>query len=290
MDDGFSLSPEMAAAAVFYAAVLTAIGACASRFLIASRLSFESRLHLERSAASIGLTAAAVACLALGLRAWTHTLAAFGLTEAFDWQNIQLIAVESRWGQSWIRQAAAGLGMLVTFAAVKAAFKGGWALAALAVALTIVTLPLTGHAAGSPGRLAVHAAHITGAGLWLGSLAVLRFDASRMTHNRPDLAAFRAFAGVAMTGVAVLVVSGLVVSSLYVGEPSHLASSAYGRTLLLKVCVVLSAGWCGYRNWRDLHGDAASRPNLVTARVTQELTFGIVVVILTGVLTGLPQP
>jgi copper transport protein len=213
------------------------------------------------------------------------------LAESLDWQNIRLIAVESRWGQSWIRQAAAGVAMLATFGTVKASLKGGWGLAVLAVALMILTLPLTGHAAGSIGRQAVHAVHVTGAGLWLGSLAVLRFDASRTPKGRAtDLSAFHAFAGVAMTGVAVLVLSGLVVSSLYVGTPSHLVSSAYGRTLLLKVALVLGAVWCGYRNWRDLHGTAPSPPISVPRRVTQELLFGTLVVIVTGVLTGLAHP
>ena len=103
--------------------------------------------------------------------------------------------------------------------------------------------------------------------------------------------------------------SGLVVSSLYVGAPAHLLGSVYGRTLMVKLALVAGAAWCGYLNWRDLHGTStairigrhktedltgtrgASRaPLSVPQRVTRELTLAMLVILVTGALTNLAHP
>ncbi len=39
-------------------------------------------------------------------RAWTHTFVAFGLPDALAWENIRVVALESRWGASWQVQCA----------------------------------------------------------------------------------------------------------------------------------------------------------------------------------------
>ena len=290
MDEGFSLSPEMAAGALLYGAILAAIGACAARWLIAPRLDAHEARHLERSAATIGLASAALAVLAQVLRAWTHTIAAFGLADAFVWENVRLIAIESRWGQSWLQQSAAAIVALAAFAAVRRQITGGWLFASFAAVAAAVTLPLIGHAAGSLPRMTVHAAHVLGGGLWIGTLTVLRHDVMRGDTPPDRFAALRGFALVAVTGVAILVIAGLLASSNYIGGFTPLVSGAYGRALILKVCIVLGALTCGYFNWRDLHGLRAPVHDALTRRVSLELALGVIVVAITGVLTELPHP
>lgn len=288
MGADFSLSPEMAAGAVYYGAIIAAVGACAVRFFLASALLHpDARDRLERAAAASGVAAVLVAFAAQLLRAWTHTLAAFGLADALVWSNLRLIAIESRWGGDWKIQLTATAAALLAAIAVRRRLPGAWIAFAVAVLAMCATLPIIGHAAGSPGRVILHAAHVTGAGVWLGSLAVLY----RSARGSGDLTALRMFSTTAFSGSATVFLSGLIASSLYVGTATHLIDSAYGRVLLLKIALVVGAASCGFRNWRHLHGRAnAAKWDKTLGTVRLELAFGIAIVAVTGILTELPHP
>jgi putative copper export protein len=87
-----------------------------------------------------------------------------------------------------------------------------------------------------------------------------------------------------------IAISGLLASSIYVGSPAQLASSLYGRTLVLKLACVAGAAICGALNWRDLHRAPTASPATVIRRVTVELAFGTAAVAVTGALAELPHP
>ncbi len=88
---------------------------------------------------------------------------------------------------------------------------------------------------------AVGLIHLTAASIWIGGLAF--FGAVYLPAVRsvaPDAvrpAAVR-FSRIALIAVGALVLTGLIQGWLYVGAPSALASSSYGRTLLVKLIVV----------------------------------------------------
>jgi putative copper export protein len=283
-----SLSLEMAAGAVYYGALIAAVGSCAVRWSLVPALPRPSaRQHLERTSAALGLSAVALASAALLLRAWTHTAAAFGAREAFAWSNLHAIAIESRWGGRWQAQVAATALALLSAIAVRRRLPGAWVAFAAAALAMCGTLPLIGHAAGSVARIVLHAGHVLGAGLWIGSLSVLYADARRAGH----LAAFRLFSTTALAGVAIVVLTGLIAASLYVGTLGNLAGSTYGRILAVKLVLVAGAAACGFRNWRRLHRGADEATVDGTRRTVRlELLFALAVVAATGILTELPHP
>jgi copper transport protein len=179
----------------------------------------------------------------------------------------------------------AALGCLVTFASTAGGRRAVWVAAAIASVGLAFSITTTGHAAGAPPRMVMHTAHVLGAGMWLGTLAMLM--AIRGGFEPSERAGlFRAFSAVAFGGAAVLAVSGLAATYLYVASPSALWTTGYGRTLLAKIALVLGAASCGYLNWRSINGgrDEPGRP------VTVELLLAVSIVAATGLLTELEHP
>ena len=199
---------EAAAKAVLYAALLSALGASAARWLLLPRV---RRLvdaavidGLERSLRRVGLVAATVVVFALVLRAWTHTVAVSGLADSWRWESIRLVTIESRWGSSWQMQGIAACVWVLAHGAIRVGRKTGWLLATLAGIGFCFTWTLSGHAAGVPSRMLLHALHMLGAGVWLGTLSALLV--SNVTAGRVGL--LRSFAPVALSGAAVVALTG----------------------------------------------------------------------------------
>lgn len=291
MDEGFGISPEMLAKAACYAALLAAAGACSVRWLIAPRLAdASSGRGLTQSAARVLLFAALTTLVAVLVRAWTHTVSAFGFDESFVWENLRLIALESRWGRGWSWQAAAALLMFIVSLGVATGSKVAWRLATLSAAGLLTAVPLVGHAAGEPTRVALHSAHLAGASLWIGTLFVLFVDFLRRGSGT---APFQIFAPVALTGVTTIALSGLVAASLYIHSPAALFGTAYGRTLLVKVALFAGAAGYGFMNWRRMQRVSAGEAladRTFGPTVARELLLAAALVLVTGILTELPNP
>ncbi len=294
MDEGFGISPEMLVKAAGYAAWMAAAGACAVRWLIVPRLaprSYPDAAGLLHSAATTLVAASAVALGAVLLRAWAHTVAAFGYEESFVWENIRLIALESRWGEGWSWQALAAGATFISSLAVKMGWGWGWMLASVAVAASGAAIPLVGHAAGDGARMALHAAHLAGGGLWIGSLFVLFVD---LVRRRRGTEPFELFAPVALTGSSIIVLSGLIAAALYVGTAASLFGTSYGRTLLVKVALFAGAAAYGFVNWRRLQQVSDGRRTIAHREMAgtagRELAIAAALVVATGILTELPNP
>jgi putative copper resistance protein D len=238
---------------------------------------------MERSVALVALAAGAVALGVSVLRVWTHAVAVFGFEDARSWDTLRLIAVQSRWGQNWRYQAIAA--SIYTVACAATVWRREfWPTATLAVVGFTATIPLLGHAAGDPARMAVHMLHVLGAGVWLGALAVVLLLRS---PKRIRFLILHRFAPIALPGVAVVVGAGLIASWYYVGAISNLWITTYGRVLVLKTMLVAGISVCGYVNWqrlRRLGGEAA------LSTVVLEATLAGAVVIVTGFLTEIGHP
>ncbi|MGA3236309.1 MAG: CopD family protein [Bryobacteraceae bacterium] len=293
---------EASAKALLYASLLVGIGASAARWLLLRRAIAELGADLvpaiEQSVARIALGAASLALAACGLRVWTHTVAAFGFDGARSWDTLRLIALHSRWGQSWGIQFIAALVFMAACAATvwRRTF---WPLATLSVVGFTATIPLLGHASGDTARMAVHALHILAAGVWLGTLsAVLLISVppasfgpmgTPLTSRRMRLLILRRFSPIALPSAATVVAAGLVASWFYVGAVSNLWTTAYGRLLVLKAGLVVGISACGYVNWRHvrkLHEKSASSASIVVL----EATLAAAVAIVTGYLTEIGHP
>jgi len=290
---------ESSAKAVLYASLLVAIGANAARWLLLRRVKAELGagcvLAIEQSAARIALGAAFLALAASGLRVWTHTVAAFGFDGSQSWDTLRLIALHSRWGQSWRPQFIAAL-VFVAAGAGTVWRRTFWPLATLAVVGFTATIPLLGHASGDPAHVAVHALHILAGGVWLGTLAAvllipvpLANPGHPLTAWRMRLLILRRFSPIALPSAVTVVAAGLVASWFYVGAVSNLWTTAYGRLLVLKGGLVGAISVCGYVNWRRLRKRHEESPSAALI-VVLEAALAAAVVIVTGYLTEIGHP
>jgi putative copper export protein len=292
---GLALLWEAAPKALLYAALLPALGACVARWRLLPRLrgalAPSACAAVERSLGRVGLVAAFVVLAATLLRAWTHTVAAFGLADAQSWESIKVIAFESRWGSNWIVQVAAATALAASYVLVQTRPRIGWALAAVSGAGLCVALPLLGHAAGSAGRMAVHIAHLIGAGLWVGTLTAV-WAVGWIASGEPErggahaVALFRQFSTTALSGFAVLLLAGLVASALYVEAPASLWTTPYGRVLMTKALLAAGIAGCGFVNWRRF-SEPDGEPATLPSTVSLEVALACAVVLATGVLTEL---
>jgi copper resistance protein D len=288
------LALEAAPKAVLYAALLLAIGACAARWLLRAHTpgsSADREEDFERRLSRVLGVAAAFVLLALALRVWTHTMAVFGLPEGLEWDRIRLVALQSRWGSGWRLQAVAASALVVSTLWVRVDRATGWSAASLAVVVSCCTLPLLGHATGSPWRLALHAAHVLGAGIWLGTVAaVLTAHLVHPSDVRELL--LRRLSPIALSGAATLLAAGLVASWTYVGSVANLWMTPYGRLLTVKGTLFCGVAACGFLNWRRFGAGAAT--GRVTAETTGvatvEVLLAAAVVIVTAIFTELEHP
>jgi putative copper export protein len=293
---------EGSAKALLYASLVVAIGASAARWLLLPRVISELGADLvpviEQSIARIALGAACLALAASGLRVWTHSVAAFGFDGAISWDTLRLIALHSRWGQSWRIQFIAALVFVVACAATvwRRTF---WPLATLSAVGFTATIPLLGHAAGDMARMAVHALHVLAAGLWLGTLATVLLIAvpsasldpmgRPLTGRRIHLIILQRFSPIALPSAATVIAAGIVASCFYVGAVSNLWTTTYGRFLLVKAGLVVGILVCGYLNWRrlrKLHEESSPSASIVLL----ETMLAAAVVIVTGYLTEIGHP
>jgi copper resistance protein D len=288
------LALEAAPKAVLYGALLLAIGACAARWLLQAHTpdsSADRGEDFERRLSRVLGVAAAFVLLALALRLWTHTLAVFGLPEGLEWDRIQLVALQSRWGSGWRLQAIAASALVVSTLWVKVDRRTGWPAASLAVVVCCCTLPVLGHAAGSPWRLALHAAHVLGAGVWLGTVAAVLIAHLLHPSDVRELL-LRRLSPIALSGAAMLVAAGLVASWTYVGSVANLWTTPYGRLLTVKATLFCGVIACGFLNWRRFsvgagNGRAAAE---TTGAATIEVLLAAAVVIVTAIFTELEHP
>jgi putative copper resistance protein D len=299
MSDVVPVGAEVAANAWLYAAVLLAVGVCATRWWL--RLDVRSGLleaavdALEHRLGRLALRTATVVAIALVVRMWAHTVSTFGWSEALTLDALVVVGIQSRWGHAWQIQMAAALALVGSSLWVRLDRRSGWPAATLASVGVCATLPLVGHAAGSTGRILLHAVHLLGAGLWIGTLAVVLI----VGRPKADAVLLPRFSPVAFSGMTTLAVTGAFTAYLYVGSLSNLWTTLYGRVLSAKIAVFAAVGFCGWLNWRQFSGaaargtrkgesGAASRRTVVLPLV--EVCLAAAVVILTGLLTQLEHP
>ncbi len=218
--------------------------------------------------------------------------------EAVTRELFDLAVLQSSWGHSWRIQA----GVAVAALAGVLLLRNTWALVVFAVAAVAVA-PLTGHAVEHPwGRdvgIALHGFHALGAGVWLGTLAMVLGGGYAGTRALPEEDRHRliadlvhAYSPVALTGVAVIIAAGLAMTWTYVDPLSGLWSTGYGRVLLLKIVLLAGTAGLGAYNWRRVRprlGEAASSAQLYRS-ATLELVLGALVLGATAVLVAMAAP
>jgi copper transport protein len=217
---------------------------------------------------------------------------------------IGTILRETAWGRGWTTQLVAA-GLAVTgFMAARALPGIGWLLAAAGASAVALAAPLTGHAVASEraGRWGypLDLLHVLGAGVWLGTLAVMTVAGFRAARRLPDqdrelavASQVRAFSPVALAGASLVALAGAVLAFRYLdGTVSALWTSRYGRTLLLKLALLGLVAALGAWNWRVVtpHLGRPGGAARIRRSAGLELLLGTLLLAITAILVSLPMP
>ena len=186
----------------------------------------------------------------------------------------------------------------------------GVVLGILGVAL-LSTQALSGHAAAvspnAPLAVLVDTLHLTAASFWIGGLLALAVGMLPMALAGRGTPAFAAlayagwgsFGGLAAFSVGILIATGLYSTGRQVASVDALITTFYGRTLIVKIALVLLVGAFGLINSSLLHPwlsfplarllrrppgwtplSLTQLPTLVIA----EIAFGLLIFLVTGTL------
>jgi putative copper export protein len=283
--------------AVVYGASTLIVGSAAFDTVVVRRaaaLGPTERAAARARAREIGHLAAAALCLAYLARLYIQVIDSFLVVLPTVDMVRQLIFSTRAWGLGVLAQliiSASVLAMLTYARVTRTPNPGAAAASAL---LAAVSVPLTGHAVahGGPAAVAVQAAHVFAAGAWLGTLTVMWLVCSRMASSDDLMSVVRAFSPVALASAALIAAAGTAAVFIHVGTPGELLSTRYGLVLLMKIAVFLTAAGVGYVNWRHvtprLHQDGQRQ--LFSRTAALEIALAVVAILLTAVLTNLPQP
>ncbi|MBW3534980.1 MAG: CopD family protein [Gemmatimonadetes bacterium] len=295
---------------LFFTAVIGMVGVPAFRLAVAGATAGGERLGgiLAPAARRSRTLAWAVGGLALALVPVRLVLQATALFGADAWRPTRLGALlESTWGAGWaLHLGLASLFLLgVAWPGAGGARARGWWVAASAGMGMPLAVALSGHAAAAgPTVLAVlnDGVHVAAAGLWAGTLAcVLLVGIPALREGveseedgiLPGLDVLvAAFSRLAVVAVGMLVLSGLVSAWLQVGGIGALFGTSYGRTLLLKLALVVPAVALGFYNWRVVRPAIKGRPRVGLFRLpaSVEVLLALAVLMVTAVLVALPRP
>jgi putative copper export protein/methionine-rich copper-binding protein CopC len=304
---------------LFLLSILGMLGTSVFRLAVLRPLARDPLLGptvLLAAAQTRGLAAAAagLAFASLPMRLWKQSADLFG-ANALGADSLGRI-IASPWGSAWMLEAAMAAlfvaGLVGVGQAADRRTRGWWVMLAAAVGSAVVPA-LSGHAAATPERSRAFAQvndvlHVTAAGVWMGTLAVLLIVGLPAVLSReprspstaplprgpipPVARMVNAFSGVATVAVAALVATGLVNAWLQLGSWGALFRTAYGVTLLAKLALVAAAASVGLYNWRVVrpalaHGDSAGR---LRVSVTSETVLGLMIVLVTAILIATPLP
>lgn len=288
-----------------FATILVIIGATVFRTFVLESMRQGSTVPTGSAAddaaaraARLGRGAAMFLLLAAGAR---YLLQARAIdSDALGGGMMAVMLFDTPWGWGWILQVAAGALALGAFHRAAGNPRSGWGAAMIAGLLLAFTPALSGHAVGSESlpalAVAIDGVHVLAASAWMGTLLALlaagvpaAVRGGGGTGMVSDLVGI--FSPMALTFAAVVVGTGVVSAILHLDAVHQLWTSAYGRTLLLKVGAVAIVAAVGAYNWRAVRPRLASTgPAPLRRTAPLELVAAAVVLVLTAVLVATPTP
>lgn len=265
-----------------FAAIVILIGVIVYRWRLQDQETPASIVHMGAWAALAlaPLAAARFAVLLLEFRDPTET-----------WGEAAMVLWTTHTPRVWAAQAAVALVTGLTL------FQERWRRATVGALMLAFAPALSGHAMavrpGTPWAVLLDAAHVLGAGMWLGALAVISTRIECLPADRA-LAQVRRFSGVALWSVPIVLISGAALSLLHLDLRSGpaLLTNAWVQALVLKKLVVLGVLGLGAYNWQRAtpafarSGDPAPLRRLMRI----ELLLGAVVLLVAAILVALSPP
>ncbi|MDP3660505.1 copper homeostasis membrane protein CopD [Phenylobacterium sp.] len=248
------------------------------------------------------LAPAAAIALVTGLL-WLAAVAAQmsgDIAGVWDPETLWTVIVDTDFGHAWAARLILTGGVLGEIL-----LRRGERLPAILSAVLLASIALTGHTQAKQGALgllhmASDAAHLLGAGAWLGGLIPLAALAMTRAADTGQAAALarmvHRFSGMGYAAVAALLVSGVFNSWLLVGSVEAMLTTQYGQVLTVKIGAFLAmlALAAANRFWispRLLRPDGASDEKMFTrlrTHIWTEQALGGAVLALVAVLGTLP--
>ena len=216
--------------------------------------------------------------------------------DAIDPGTIGAVITDTSFGHVW--QAHLGVILLAGLALWTTPLARPW-FAAAAI-LMLASLAFIGHAAMVEGpagdlRRANQAIHLLAGGAWIGGLIPLLLTL-RALRPRPLAAAalLHRFSLYGTFALALVLVSGAINAALLVGTANGLLTSLYGRTLLLKLLLVVLMVAIAYRNRFQLTPRLAPDPERIGRRLYRsiaiEIAVGLGIILVASALGTFPPP
>lgn len=294
-----------------FASLLLLIGAVAFRWWILPRagaaFSEPARRALALGAGGAGLWGAWVLIVTAVARLLAQAATLHGVGYMADGAVVGPLVTKSLWGHAWLLEIVAAIVVIV---ALRFARRGGtslvaWWVATLGVIALAVVPALSGHAIATAQQAAIAVVadtlHILGAGSWLGTLAVMlivglpimtRESAEGRTGALSRMV--NAFSPLALGCACLVVLTGVIAARYHVGSWGAFTNTTYGKTLLVKLAVVVLLVCVAAYNWRRV------RPSLVLGGTSDvrrikgsasgEVVLAIVILLVTAILVALPTP
>jgi putative copper export protein len=215
----------------------------------------------------------------------------------------QAVLLEGSWGAAWVAQSLAAFLLLAISWLWRREQRRLTIAMVLLVLVAVVAQGGLGHGAderwpGALGRV-VHATHLFGGGIWLGTLGILAVVVFPLLHGADHLPALasvvRAFSRPARVGAGLVVASGVGATWRYTnGAVFGLPDALWGQLLLIKVGLVLGVMALGAWNWRRatpaLEDGGVDAGAALRKAVLFELLLTAVILGLTAWIVGSPLP
>jgi putative copper export protein len=297
---------------ITFGATLLVIGTCTVAVTILPRAGHDrgARATLLRDSARFGFVASLLLIPSGALRL-ADQLQALQSPGDPVFSGLRALLFTTTWGTGFLCQMVAALSAMtgLLWAIGNPTARRWWSLAIVGMIGLAVTPSMQGHAIGSEQFTAIavmtDVAHVFGAGVWIGSIAVIgwlglsiRNESGAFDAARGALADVRLrllvplIPPVALSGAAALIGSGVLAAVLHLRELSDLWTSTWGRYALLKSVLAAVIVGLGAVNWRRLG------PRLRHSAGTQslqralwgEVALAVAALLVTALLVVTPLP
>jgi len=290
---------------LLFVGVLALIGAVSFKVFVLGRagaIPQELKGRMTHRSAALGIASAAlvigVALVRLGLE--SQMMSAMPDMPGMKGMTVSEMVMRTDWGFAFRLQLAAALAALIAFALALRRVRGAWLVAGGSALVLAITPALGGHAAASPRFTSLMIAgdwlHVLGGASWLGSLLFVMMIGVpiALTLEPPDSwnsisSLVNAFSPVALVSAAGVVASGVFASWIHLEHLSALWQTNYGRTLLVKLALVLITLAIGAYNFRRVQPQLSNETGTLRLRrsAAAELGVGFLILLVTGLLTGI---
>lgn len=295
---------------LFHLSIVVMGGSVAFRMLVLPQLGRAGRFQdAERRAARrtwmLAWGGGILGLVVLPARLWDASVRMYG-GDALGSANLADLLFRSAWGIGWILGVLAVL--LFLFGAFWSRPEGrgwrGWIVMAGA-ALVLTAVPgISGHAAAvdtlAPLSVLNDALHVVAASAWIGGLAALLLAGLPAVRRSPEedrtagvlYHLVEASSRVALGAVTLVVGTGLINAWIHLGSIGELVTTAYGRTLLVKLAVTAAALALWFYNWKNVRPSLreSPRPGLLRIPASLELLLGLGVLAVTAYLSAVALP